>query len=53
MQGVYKSIDKHNPGLKWNVLKVLDDMIVDMISNKNLNQIVRELSIRGSSIRPL
>ena len=46
MQDVYKNINKHSPGFKWNVLIVLDDMIADMISNKKLNQIVRELSIR-------
>ena len=47
MQDVYKIINEHKPKLKWNVLIVLDDMIADMISNKKLNQLVRELFIRG------
>ena len=36
MQDVYKSIEEYNSGKKCEVLIVFDDMIVDMICNKNL-----------------
>ena len=50
MQAVYKNIEEHNPGRKCNILIVVDDMIVDIISNKKLNQIVSEISIRGRKL---
>ena len=46
MQDVYKNTDKYNPGKKRKILTVFDDMIVDMINNKQLNSIVTELFIR-------
>ena len=36
MQGVYKNIEEYNTGTKPKTLIVFDDMITDMISNKNL-----------------
>ena len=49
MKDVYKNIEDYYPGtVKCNLLILFDDMIVDMISNKKLNQIVTELSIRGN-----
>ena len=50
MQDVYKIIEDHSPNLIWNVLTILDNMIADMISNKKLNQLVRELFIRGRKL---
>ena len=35
MNDDYKSIEEKNPGKKWKVLVVFDDMIADMISNKS------------------
>ena len=35
MNDGYKSIEEKNPGKKWKVLVVFDDMIADMISNKS------------------
>ena len=35
MQDVYKNIEEHNPGKKRKVLIVFDNMINDMINNKN------------------
>ena len=46
MQDFYENIDQYNPNRKCNVLIVFDDMIVDMISNKNLSPVVTELIIR-------
>ena len=36
MQDVYKNIEDYNPNKKLKVLIVFDDMIGDMINNKNL-----------------
>ena len=38
MQDVYQNIEEYNPGKKRKVLKVFDDVIANMISNKNINQ---------------
>ena len=48
MQDVYKNVEKYNLGKKHKVLIAFDDMIADMITNKNLNPIVTERFIRGS-----
>ena len=50
MQDVYKNIEDYNPVKKRKVLIVFDDMIADMINNKNLNPIVTELFIRGRKL---
>ena len=43
---IYQKIEKYNPNKKRKILIVFDDMIADMLSNKNLNPIVTELFIR-------
>ena len=50
MQDVYKNIEDYNPGKKRKVLIVFDDMIADMINNKNLNPAATELFIRGRKL---
>ena len=47
MQDVYKNIEDYNPGKKRKILIVFDNMITDMINNKNLNPVVTESFIRG------
>ena len=47
MHKVYKNIDNYYPDKENKILIVFDDMIADMIKNKELNSIVRELFIRG------
>ena len=42
MQDVYKNIEDYNPRKNRKVLIVFDDMIADMINNKNLDSIVTE-----------
>ena len=42
MLDVYKNIEEHNLNRKCNVLIVFDDMISDMLSNKELNPIVTD-----------
>ena len=50
MQDVYKSINECNIDKKRKVLIVFDDMIADMINDKNLNSIIPELFIRGRKL---
>ena len=50
MQNVYKNIEDYNPRKNRKVLIVFDDMIADMINNKNLNSIVIELFIRSRKL---
>ena len=47
---VYKNIDEYNVDKDRKILIVLDDMIADIIKNKNLNLIVTELFIRGRKL---
>ena len=48
MDDIYKNIEKYNSNKKQEKLIVFDDMIADMLSNKELNKIVTELFIRGT-----
>ena len=50
MQDVYKNIDEFDPGKKRKILIVFDQMIPDMINNKQLNSIVTELFIRDRKL---
>ena len=50
MQDVYKNIEDYNPGKKRIILIEFDDLISDMINNKNLNPVVTELFIRGRKL---
>ena len=47
MGDTYKNIEGYNPNKKHKILIVFDDIIADMLSNKNLTPIVTELFIRG------
>ena len=53
MHKIYKNIDNYNPDKENKVLIVFDDMIADMIKNKELNSIVTELFIRGRKLNIL
>ena len=46
MDGIYKDIEEYNPKKKRKILIVFDNMIADMLRNKNLNPIVTQLFIR-------
>ena len=50
MIDIYKNIEDYNPYKKRKILIVIDDMIADMLSNKKLNPVVTELSIRGRKL---
>ena len=46
MDDIYKNFEDYYPNKKRNILIVFDDMIADMLSDKNLNPIVTEMFIR-------
>ena len=50
MDEIYKNIEEYDPSKDRNILIVFDDMITDMLSNKNLNPIVTELFIKGKKL---
>ena len=47
---IYENIEEYNPKKEQKILIVLDDMVADMLSNKNLRQIVTELFITGRKL---
>ena len=50
MGDIYKSIEEYNPNEKRKILILFEDIIADVLSNKNLNPIVSELFIRGGKL---
>ena len=46
MGDVYENIDDYNPKRKRKILIVFDDMIADIMSNKEFQAIVKELFVR-------
>ena len=50
MQDVYKNINEYNIDKERKILIVFDDMIADMINNKNLNSKVTDLFLRGRKL---
>ena len=38
MDDIYRNIDEYNPNKKCKILVAFDDMVADMISNKNFSQ---------------
>ena len=50
MCDVYKTINYYNPDKENKILIVFDDMIADIINNKNLDSMVTELFIRGRKL---
>ena len=43
MGDIYKSIEEYNPNEKRKILILFEDIIADVLSNKNLNPIVSDL----------
>ena len=46
MDDVYDNIDDYNPKRKRKILIVFDDMIVDIMTNKRFQSIIKELLIK-------
>ena len=50
MDAVYKNIDDYNPNRRKKILIVLDDMITDIMTNKEFQAIIKKLFIRCRKI---
>ena len=48
MDDIYQNINEYNPHKKYEILVALDNMIADILGNKNLNPLVTELFTRGT-----
>ena len=46
MDDIYENIDDYNPSRKRKILIVFDDMIADIMANKEFKAIIKELFIR-------
>ena len=46
MEDFYENIDDYNPNMQRKILIVFDDMIVDIVSNKRFQAIIKGLFIR-------
>ena len=46
MENVYENIDDYNLSRERKILTVFDDMIVDIMSNKKIQTVIKELFIR-------
>ena len=46
MVDIHKNIEEYNANKKCKIIIVFDDMIADMLSDKNRNPIISELFIR-------
>ena len=46
MDDVYQKIDDYNPSREIKILIVFDDMIADIMTNKKIRDIIKELFIR-------
>ena len=46
MDGIYENIGGYNPNKIRNILILFDDMIAEIMTNKKLQAIIRELFIR-------
>ena len=44
-------IEEYNPNKKRKILIIYDDMIADMLNNKNLNKVVTEVFIRDRKLK--
>ena len=50
MDDIYKNIEEHSLNKKREIWIVFDDMITDMLTNKELNPILTEFFIRGRKL---
>ena len=46
MNDIYENIDDYNPNRKRKILIIFDDMIIDVMTNKKFQKIIKELFIR-------
>ena len=53
MDDVYENIDDYIPNRQRKILIVFDDMIIDIITNKKYQVIIKELFIRCRKLKTL
>ena len=53
MDNVYENIDDYNPSRQRKILIVLDDMIVGIMTNKQSQDTIKEIFIRGRKLNIL
>ena len=51
MDDVYGNIDNYNPSRKIKILLVFDDMIVDIMTNKKFQSMIKELFMRCRKVK--
>ena len=50
MKNIYENIDDYNPNRKRKILIVFDYMIADIMTNKKIQAIIKELFIRSRNL---
>ena len=50
IDNIYENIEQYNPNKERKILIVFDYLIADMFTNKKLQQIVKDLFIRGRKL---
>ena len=53
MDDVYENIDDYNPSKKRKILIVSDNMMADIMSNKKVQAMIKELFIRSRKLNIL
>ena len=51
MGNIYENIEECNPSKERKTMIVFDDIIVDILRNKNLNLVVTELFMTGRKLK--
>ena len=51
MEDVYQNTDDYNPSRKIKILIVFDDMIAEIMSNKEFQAVIKELLIRCRKLK--
>ena len=51
MDDIYENNDDYNPNKKRKILIAFDDMIADIMANKNIQAIIKELFIRCRKLK--
>ena len=50
MDDIHENIDDYNPNAKRKIIIVFDDMIVDIMTNKGFQVLIKELFIRCRNV---
>ena len=50
MDGIYENIEEYNSNKRRKILVAFNDIIADILSNKQIDQVIIELFIRGRKL---